>query len=198
MPPPIETSIPSRSSICQKRPLASRCVLLPRLVVGDEIGEQLPNQAVVAGHQKSRPEGVGGPEAVAADAASLAEPEERVVVEEPRVVQPATFVKVMARGAVDRVVLAGPTDRGKKLGDDETLRRPLEVLAESPPAEVIGLLDLLIRAVQQRDVVAEEIPGGRIGNVLHVQLAVVPVETLHVMPKGLGLEHAGARDGRRQ
>jgi len=102
-------------------------------------------------------------------------------------VQPTAFADVVPGRAVDRVVFAGPADRRQELGDHKTVGRLLDVLAVGPPAEVVGQLDFLVRAIQQRNVVLEKIPGGRVGDVLPVQFVIGLIKRVHVVLEVVGL-----------
>ena len=71
----------------------------------------------------------------------------------------------------------------------------LMCFAIGPPAEIVDLFDVLVRAVQQGNVVFQELPGRGVGDVL-VKLVVVLVECIDIVPEGFGLEHE--RLGRRR
>ena len=107
--------------------------------------------------------------------------------------EPSALVEVMAGGAVDRVMLAGPAHLGKELGNHETVRRLLDMLAISPPAKVISPLEVLFRALKQRNVCPEKFPRLTIRDILNVQLLVIFAEPVDVMPERGGFEHVWPR-----
>ena len=86
----------------------------------------------------------------------------------------------MAGGAADRVVFRGPAHGRQELGDDETVRRLLDVLAVGPPAEVVGPLDLRVGALEPRHVLPQELRRLGVRDYLRVQLLVGGVEPLDV------------------
>lgn len=63
------------------------------------------------------------------------------------VARPASLPEIVAGGATNGIVFAAPNDLRQELGDHGAVRRVLDVLAESPPAEVIDNLDFLVRVV---------------------------------------------------
>ena len=95
----------------------------------------------------------------------------------------------MTGRATDGIVLAGPGDRWEEFGNDEAVGGLLDVLAEGPPSKVVNLLDVGVRAVEERNVVLEEIPRRRVGDVLRVVLGVVLVKGVNIMPIGLDFKH---------
>ena len=179
--------------------------LFPGNVIGDEGGQKIHGERLVAGHGGKRPDGICGPEGIAAGIAALAEPEARVVIENFRIAQPAALVKVMARRATDGVEFPGPAHVRQELVHDEPGGRLLDVLPVGPPAEIISRRDLLVRAVEQRDVALQKIPRGRVGDRPLVEFVVLLVEVLDVMLEITGLEderpglrHGGPRAGNKR
>src|SRR5437899_1179618 len=92
-----------------------------------------------------RPQGICCPETVTPRFAAFAEPERGVVIKVVRIRNPTAFVEVMPRCAGDRVELPRPRHIGQKLCDYETRRRLADVFSICPPAEEIGLFNLLVR-----------------------------------------------------
>jgi len=127
------------------------------------------------------PERVGGPETVTPHAPAFAKPEDRVVVQVFRVVEPAALVEMVTRWTVDRVVLARPPDFRQKLRYDKAIRSVFDVLAIRPPAKVVLKLKVLIRALKKRDILFQKLPGLFIGDLLNVQLFVILVECVHIV-----------------
>src|ERR1017187_6482696 len=121
---------------------------LPLLVVRQELGQQVLDLPAVARREITVPQRVGNPEAVAAYAAALAQPEDGIVVEVAGVAEPAPFVVMESGGAVNGVTLPRPRHIRQKLRDDESVGRLPEVLAVRPPAEVVDLLQRPIRALE--------------------------------------------------
>jgi hypothetical protein len=88
---------------------------------------------------------------------------------------------MMARGATDGIIFAGPGNVGKEFRYDVTVGSPLDVLAISPPAKIVDFIEERIGAVKQRDVFLEKIPGFGVGNGSFVALVVLPVEVIGEM-----------------
>ena len=89
-----------------------------------------------------------------------------------------------------------PAHLREELGDDKSVGRFLDVLAVSPPAEVIDFLDVLVRAVEAGDVSSHPIGGVPVGNGLPEMGVVVAVEVRDVSAQGVRGED-GRRFGRR-
>ena len=96
--------------------------MLPGLVIRDQVRQKLLRHPVVPRDFETGPNCIGGPEAVGARVPAFPKPEDRVVVEIPRVFEPTAFAKVMTGRATDRVVSAGPGDGREEFGDDEAIR----------------------------------------------------------------------------
>jgi hypothetical protein len=91
----------------------------PRGVMRLKLPEQLslhPQRRRRMEQQRPLVKGVGGPPRVLLTEAIAAEPEARVVVDDPRVAQPATLHDVVAGGAHDRVVRPAPKHLLQELG----------------------------------------------------------------------------------
>jgi len=63
-----------------------------------------------------------------------------------------------------------------------------EVLAVSPPAKVINLLQRLVRAVEQRNVVPQKPPGVGVADGGGIGLFIAGVEAVNIMLEALRLE----------
>ena len=85
---------------------------------------------------------------------------------------------MMPGRAVDRVVLTGPIHRRQKLVDDKTSGSLLDVLAVRPPSIIVSSQDVIVRAIQEWDVVLQKIPSRRVWIVASVQLIVLLVKLL--------------------
>ena len=106
--------------------------------------------------------------------------------------QPAALGDVVAQSATDGVVLGGVAHRPEKLGQDKARRRARDVFAVGPPAVVIGLPNILVRAGEQGDVLFHPGPGFGVGDVIDHSLLCHSVEVIDVVPEGAGFEHEGA------
>ena len=172
--------------------------LFPSLVVCDQVRQQLRDHRSITRHAIARPHRIRRPETVATRFATAAKPEAGIVIEKLWITQPASFVKVMSGGAVDGVVFSGPAHVGQKLIHDEARWSSFDVLPVSPPAKVVGGLDVIVRAVEQRNVVLQKIPGRRVGEFTLVEFLVVPLEVIEVMLERFRLEHGVGGCGRGQ
>ena len=109
------------------------------------------------------------------------EPEAGVVRKVLWIAQPASFAEVVPRRAHDRVVGAAPSHLRQELRDAPSAARALaDVLAEGPPAEIVGAFDLAVGAREERDVLREELLGGGVRDGVRDSLLVIGVETAHV------------------
>ena len=95
----------------------------------------------------------------------------------------------MARRTTDRVVLARPADLREKLGDDKAVGRFLYVLSICPPPEIVNLVDILVRAVEQGDVLLQERLGRIVRDMVYMPLLVVPVELIDVPLQGVRIQY---------
>ena len=146
----METSMPSRSSICQYRPFGSRCDLVPT--------PRSSGSGRAAGRWRSgyrhwpvhAPERIGDREAVAPRTAPpLRNQKMLIVIEKPAIAEPAAFAEMMPGRAVDRVVLARPGNWRQELGDHEAVGRLLDVFPERPPAKCEDLRDVRVGTIEQ-------------------------------------------------
>lgn len=120
---------------------------------------------------------------------SFAKPKNRVVIQVFWIGQPASFVKVVARRTINRVVLSRPRHVGQKFRDDEAVGCQLDVLAIRPPAEIVNFLNVLIRALKERNVVLKKIPSGAIRNISGIKFMIIRVEGINVMLERLALQN---------
>ena len=74
---------------------------------------------------------------------SSLQPIVRIVFEETGILQPPAFPKVEPGRATDAVVLSGPRDIRKEFGGSLP-----NMLAESPPAEIIDFLYVFVRTFE--------------------------------------------------
>ena len=91
----------------------------------------------------------------------------------------------MAQGAIDGIINAAVFDLWKELGNDKSNRRLLNMLPKRPPAIIINLLKILIRAFKKRDILRHPKPAFRIGNGIDDVFTVRLVESIHIMLKML-------------
>ena len=63
------------------------------------------------------------------------------------------------------------------------------MLAEGPPAEIVGLFEIRVRTFKERDVAGKEVPRLVIWIGIRVKLLVLYVEFLDVVLEGLILQH---------
>ena len=75
-------------------------------------------------------------------------------------------------------MLACSGHKRQKFSDNKSVWRPLDVLAVSPPAEVVGPLDVRIEAFEQGYVLHQERPRLCLRNVLLVDFFIALVEML--------------------
>ena len=79
-----------------------------------------------------------------------------IILQINRIFEPASLIEMMGSGAAYRIVFSCPRNIWKELGDDKAFRGGLDVLPESPPAEIPCLLELLVRAFEHRSVFLQE------------------------------------------
>lgn len=125
-------------------------LLLPGRVIGLERGQQGGRRGSVEVHEKPGVTPIGKPGAVAARAVLAREPEADVVVQVGAILQPPAFVEMMPQRARRDAVAAAFVDRPAL-----QLRVPSEVLAIAPPAIIVDVSDVLVRALEEGDVVQE-------------------------------------------
>ena len=114
-------------------------------------------------------------------AVRAAKPIQQVIVQVAIVVNPPAFANVMPNRAADRVLIS------KELGYGHVIGHLLDVLAIGPPAIIVYLLDVLIRAFEKRDILPHPIPGLRVGNEIHDVLIFHRVEPIDIVLKVIGL-----------
>ncbi len=125
---------------------------IPAGIVGLEPLQKRDGQRLVAFHQVPGVTGVGHPIAIASGAVEAGEPEPQIIAQIGPILEPAAFVDVVAQRTGDDSVAAAFVDR-PTFGS----RVPMHVLPEVPPAIVVDVAEVSVRAVEERDV--GHIPG---------------------------------------
>ena len=174
-----------------EKPVGFQTRFLPFLIVGDQVGQQVDGAVEIAENDGALKHRIRSPEAVAAGRAAFAEPENGVIVEVLRIADPAAFAEVVSGRARDGVVFSTPRDLRKKLRDNKAVGSFLDVFAERPPAEVIGFLDLFVRAIEERDIFRHPVRRHLIGNGLAKMCVVEAVEIFHIAAHGIRAENGG-------
>src|SRR5579859_2095473 len=163
-------------------------LFFPRGIISDEIGQELFGQSKVAQDKAPCIERVGRPETVFSRLASFAKPESRVVLQVSGVMEPAAFVKMVTCGTVNGIKFAAPRDVGQKLCNNESIWCRLDMFSKRPPTKVVDLLQVFIRAFEQRYILGHPGPCSRIRNMIGHGLAVELVEVLDVVAEGSRLQ----------
>ena len=65
----------------------------------------------------------------------------------------------MAHGAIDGVVFLTPTHFRQEFRDDKAIWGLPDVLPVGPPTKIIGLLDILVGTLEERDIFPHPIGG---------------------------------------
>src|SRR5690606_19966184 len=82
--------------------------------------------------------GICAPETVFSNIiACFIEPELHVIFKVRGIMQPPALIKMMPGGAADRIVFPCPGNRRQELSDNKPCRRFPDMLAVSPPSEII-------------------------------------------------------------
>src|SRR6185503_21318497 len=98
-------------------------------------------------------------------------------------------------GATEGVEFARVADGREEFRDDETFAGLLEVFAKAPPAEIINLLDLTVRTLEQGNVVLQPGPGFCVGDEVRDELVFHRVEAFNVMSESRGFQYGGGFSG---
>ena len=91
------------------------------------------------------------------------------------------FREMMCCSARNGIVRATPPYIGQKFGYYKAFGGLAYVLAERPPAEIVGFFELFVRAVEQRNISADKFPCPIIWVIIFVELAVRRVKRVEVM-----------------
>ena len=83
--------------------------------------------------------------------------ERRIFVHDLRITDPAPLVELMAHGTIDGVVFLTPTHFRQEFRDDKAIRGLPDVLPVGPPTKIIGLLDILVGTLEERDIFSHPI-----------------------------------------
>ena len=110
------------------------------------------------------------------------------LVEVLLVVQPAALVDVVADGAGNQVVFVRVGTLHEELGHAVTHRGLLDVFAQAPPAEVEELLEVVLRALEEGNVLLHPGRRGTVRNRLYDVLVLHRVEPLGVVGEILVFE----------
>ena len=169
----------------------------PCLVVRDQVGQQVEGLVEAAEGDGALEHGIRRPEAVVAGRAALAEPEDGVIIEVSRIADPAPLAEMVSGGAGNGVVFPAPRNLRKKLGDHETVGGFLDMFAERPPAEVVDLLDVLVGAIEERDIGGHPVRRRLVRDRLTEMGVIVAVEITDIAAHGPGVEERGCAKQRR-
>mgnify|MGYP001039705850 CR=1 FL=1 len=80
------------------------------------------------------------------------------------IADPTTLVDMMTHSRGDEIVLVGIAARHEKLGHRIAYRCIFDMLAERPPAEIIHLLEVTLRTVEEGHILLHPVPCLRIRN----------------------------------
>src|SRR5262249_17239005 len=91
--------------------------------------------------------------------------------------------------ATDRIESPGVFHRPHELGYDETVRALNQMLAERPPAKIIDLLHVRVRAFEKGNVPPKPCIGARIADRVRDGFRFHLVEPVNVVAEGFGLQN---------
>ena len=125
-------------------------------------------------------ESLRGRETVSAGVALFPAPICGIIFQIGRILQPTTLVEMMGGRTANGIVLPSPRHIRKELGDNEAFRGRFHMLAESPPSEIPCLLQFLVRALEDRNILFQELFRLVIRELLDVNLLISGIEPGHV------------------
>ena len=97
-----------------------------------------------------------------------------------RITQPAALINMMADGTSYQIVFIGIRTVYQKFGHTIAHRSFLDVLAQRPPTIIIHFLEVLLRALEKRNVFFHPLRCAGIGNSLGYILILHAVEIIHI------------------
>lgn len=106
------------------------------------------------------------------------------------IAQPAGFHHVVADGTGNEVVAVGIGTGNEEFGHAPAHGRTLQVLAQRPPAEVVDIVEILIRTVEKGNILGHPVGGILVGNVGHwgfPLFGIEGIERLFVSGKTVGI-----------
>ena len=112
-----------------------------------------------------------------------------------RIAQPAALHHVVTNGASYEVVLVGIGARHKELGHAITHGGALDVLAQRPPAIVVELTEVIVRAVEQGNVPSHPFRRLCVGDGGDDVFVLHRVEALGIVSEVIVVQHGGGCNG---
>ena len=172
----------------------------PVVILGFHVGQICYEPVLAAVGQIALPERLLYPRRVGRQlghglAVVAAEPGVHDLVEILRIANPAALVDVVAQSRGDELVFVGIVALHQELGHGVAHGRVFNMLAQRPPAVIVELFELLLRALEEGHVLLHPLPCLGVGNGLHDVLVFHLVEVVHVVLVVLGLEEGGGAVG---
>ena len=125
-------------------------------------------------------ESLRGRKTVSAGIALFPAPIRGIIFQIGRILQPTTLVEMMGGRTANGIVLPSPRHIRKELSDNEAFRGRFHMLAESPPPEKPCLLQFLVRALEDRNILFQELFRLIIRELLDVNLLISGIELGHI------------------
>lgn len=149
---------------------------LPVVVLPLQRGQHGDNPVLATIRQITLPQGVGYPRRIVAEflhrlAVVSLVPGVHSLVQINRVAQPARLMNVMAYTRGDEVILVSIASVDQEFGHGITHGGPLDMLAQRPPTEVPEFFKVLLRTLEEGDVLYHPLPTIFVGNSLLNALA---------------------------
>ena len=126
-------------------------------------------------------ERIGDREAVSSRIILLTAPVCRIVSEVAGILEPAAFCELVHSGTADRIVLTCPRHLRKELRNDIAFWSFLDMLPVCPPAEIVCLLQFLVRTLEERNIILEELLSFTVVVHLNINFLISGIELGYII-----------------